>query len=64
MCPVGITTQDEELMQRLPVEEATTYVANYLQSLVMEVQTLAWACGKSDVHNLERKQSPIYLPRL
>ena len=55
MCPVGITTQDEELMQRLPVEEATTYVANYLQSLVMEVQSLARACGKSDVHNLERE---------
>jgi glutamate synthase domain-containing protein 2 len=55
MCPVGITTQDEELMQRLPVEEATTHVANYLQSLVMEVQSLARACGKSDVHNLERE---------
>jgi glutamate synthase domain-containing protein 2 len=55
MCPVGITTQDEELMQRLPIEEATTYVANYLQSLVMEVQSLARACGKSDVHNLERE---------
>jgi len=54
-CPVGITTQDEELMQRLPVESATTHVANYLQSLVMEVQSLARACGKSDVHNLERE---------
>jgi glutamate synthase domain-containing protein 2 len=42
-------------MRRLPVEEATTYVANYLQSLVMEVQSLARACGKSDVHNLERE---------
>ena len=55
LCPVGITTQDEELMARLPVSEATTYVANYLQSLVMEVQSLARACGKSDVHNLERE---------
>lgn len=55
LCPVGITTQDEELMARLPISEATTYVANYLQSLVMEVQSLARACGKSDVHNLERE---------
>ncbi len=55
MCPVGITTQDQELMKRLPVEEATTHVANYLQSVVMEVQSLARACGKSDVHNLERE---------
>ena len=55
LCPVGITTQDEELMARLPVEEVTTYVANYLQSLTMELQSLARACGKSDVHNLERE---------
>ncbi|MBE9046499.1 FMN-binding glutamate synthase family protein [Pleurocapsales cyanobacterium LEGE 10410] len=55
MCPVGITTQDEELMQRLPVEQGTTLVANYLQSIMMEVQSLARACGKSDVHNLERE---------
>ncbi len=55
LCPVGITTQDDKLMARLPVESASTQVANYLQSLVMEVQSLARACGKSDVHNLERE---------
>lgn len=55
LCPVGITTQDQALMARLPVEQATTHAANYLQSLVMEVQSLARACGKSDVHNLERE---------
>lgn len=55
LCPVGITTQEDELMARLPVESASTQVADYLQSLVMEVQSLARACGKSDVHNLERE---------
>jgi glutamate synthase domain-containing protein 2 len=55
MCPVGITTQDEELMARLPVEEAATHVANYLQAMVMEMQAIARACGKSKVHNLERE---------
>jgi methylamine---glutamate N-methyltransferase subunit C len=55
LCPVGIATQDDELMERLPVEQATLHVANYLQALVMEVQSLARACGKSDVHNLERE---------
>ncbi|MBD2102556.1 FMN-binding glutamate synthase family protein [Leptolyngbya sp. FACHB-261] len=55
LCPVGIATQDEDLMARLPVEEATIYVANYLQSLVMELQSLTRSCGKSDVHNLERE---------
>lgn len=52
-CPVGITTQDEELMKRLPVEEAADRVQNFLQSMVMEIQMLARACGKSDVHDLE-----------
>lgn len=54
-CPVGITTQDEDLMARLPVEEAATHVANYLQAMVMEAQSLARSCGKSTVHNLERE---------
>lgn len=55
LCPVGIATQDEDLMERLPVEEAATHVANYLQAMVMEAQSLARSCGKSDVHNLERE---------
>lgn len=54
-CPVGIATQDDDLMVRLPVEEAATHVANYLQSMVMEAQSLARACGKSSIHNLERE---------
>ena len=52
-CPVGITTQDEELMQRLPVEEAAERVTNFLRAVTMEVQMLARACGHSDVHALE-----------
>ncbi len=52
-CPVGITTQSEELIQRLPVDEAADRVANFLRSMVMEIQMLARACGKSDVHDLE-----------
>ncbi len=55
LCPVGIATQDEYLMQRLPIEAAATHVANYLQALVMETQAIARACGKSNVHNLERE---------
>jgi len=54
-CPVGIATQDEELMERLPIEEAATNVANFIQAMVMEVQSIARACGNSDVHNLERE---------
>src|SRR5213595_474086 len=52
-CPVGITTQDAELMARLPVDEAATRVANFLRVMTLETQMLARACGKSDVHDLE-----------
>ncbi len=54
-CPVGITTQDPELMKRLPIDEATERVANFFHAMTSEIQILARACGKSDVHNLERE---------
>jgi len=52
-CPVGITTQDPELMARLDIDEAADRVVNYLNAMTMEIQMLARACGKSDVHDLE-----------
>ena len=52
-CPVGIATQDPELESRLDPEEGAQRVRNYLSTLTMECQTLARACGKSHVHNLE-----------
>jgi glutamate synthase domain-containing protein 2 len=52
-CPVGITTQDPELEKRLVVDEAADRVFNFLQSMTMEMQMLARACGKANVHDLE-----------
>lgn len=52
-CPVGIATQDDELERRLDVDTAYRRVTNYLQAVTMELTTLARACGKSNVHNLE-----------
>ena len=52
-CPVGITTQDPELRKRLDVDEAANRVYNFLHTLTLEVQMLARACGKTNVHNLE-----------
>jgi methylamine---glutamate N-methyltransferase subunit C len=52
-CPVGITTQDPELAARLEVEAAAERVANFFHALTSEIQILARACGKSDVHHLE-----------
>jgi len=52
-CPVGIATQDPVLERRLDPELGARRVTNYLKTLVMELTTLARACGKSNVHNLE-----------
>ena len=52
-CPVGITTQDPELRKRLDVEEAAERVYNFLHTLTLEVQLIARACGKTNVHSLE-----------
>ena len=51
--PAGISTQDEELAARLDPVVGGRRVANYLRVLTLEAQTLARACGKSHVHNLE-----------
>ena len=51
--PAGITTQDPMLTGRLDPVIAGRRLANYLQVLTLEVQTLARANGKSHVHNLE-----------
>ncbi len=52
-CPVGITTQDAELEERLPPEQGARWLKNYLTTMVLELQTLARACGKTHVLNLE-----------
>jgi len=52
-CPVGVTTQDPELMRRLDVDEAAGRVTNLLRAMTLEIQMLARACGKSDIHHLE-----------
>jgi glutamate synthase domain-containing protein 2 len=51
--PAGITTQDPELMKRLDPELAGRRLANYLAVMTLEAQTIARACGKSHLHNLE-----------
>jgi methylamine---glutamate N-methyltransferase subunit C len=51
--PAGITTQDAALAARLDPVTAGRKLANYLAVLTLEAQTIARACGKSHVHNLE-----------
>jgi methylamine---glutamate N-methyltransferase subunit C len=51
--PAGITTQDPELAARLDPVEGGGRLANYLRVLALEAQTLARACGKAHLRNLE-----------
>ena len=51
--PAGITTQDPALAARLDPVAAGRRLANYLGVLTLECQTIARACGKSHVHNME-----------
>jgi glutamate synthase domain-containing protein 2 len=51
--PAGITTQDPELASRLDPLRAGRRLANYLKVMTLEAQTIARACGKTHVHNLE-----------
>ena len=51
--PAGITTQDPTLVARLDPVEGGRRLRNYLKVMALEAQTIARACGKSHVHNLE-----------
>src|SRR6059058_4838989 len=51
--PAGISTQEDELAARFDPVLGGRKIANYLRVLTLEAQTLARACGKSHLHNLE-----------
>ena len=51
--PLGVSTQDPELAARFDAALGGRRLANYLTTMVLETQTLARACGKSHVLNLE-----------
>ena len=51
--PVGISTQSDELAAKFDPKLGGRRLANYLRVLTLETQTLARACGKNHVHNLE-----------
>jgi glutamate synthase domain-containing protein 2 len=53
MDPTGIATQEPELEARLDLEQAADRVFNFINAMTLELQILARACGKADVHDLE-----------
>ena len=51
--PAGITTQDPNLSKRLDPFEGGRRLSNYLKVITLEAQTIARACGKNHLKNLE-----------
>ena len=51
--PSGINTQDPKLMKRLDPIKGGKRLSNYLKVMTLEAQTIARACGKNSLHNLE-----------
>ncbi|GGB91314.1 FMN-binding glutamate synthase family protein [Marivita lacus] len=51
--PAGISTQNPELATRLDSVEGGRRLRNYLKVMALEAQTIARACGKNKLHNLE-----------
>ncbi len=51
--PAGITTQDPELYNRFDPVLGGRRLKNYLKVMTLEAQTIARACGKNHLHNLE-----------
>lgn len=51
--PAGISTQNTKLMKRLDPIKAGKKLSNYLNVMTLEAQTIARACGKSKLQNLE-----------
>ena len=51
--PAGISTQNPKFMKRVDPIKAGKKLTNYLKVMTLEAQTLARACGKNSLHNLE-----------
>ena len=51
-CPVGIATQKQNLRDRFSIDDSTKRFVNYFEMLKMEMEEIAKATGKSDIHKL------------
>jgi methylamine---glutamate N-methyltransferase subunit C len=54
-CPAGITTQVKELEAKLNIDEASMSVARFITACTEEVKMTAGACGKKNIHMLDRE---------
>jgi glutamate synthase domain-containing protein 2 len=54
-CPTGITTHDKHLQRGLVVEDKYLKVANYAQSVIKEVETIAHSVGVAEPRQMRRR---------
>ena len=62
-CIRGIATQKPELVARLDIEQAAKRVANFLRGMATELAAITLACGKDDVHKLNREDLVALTPQ-
>ncbi len=53
-CPKGIATQDVKLRKNFDIEKAVENVTNYIKNCTEEIKMIAGACGKDDIHKLNK----------
>lgn len=63
-CPYGIATQDGKLRKRLNVEQGAVRVANFIKAATEEVKAISRSCGKTSIHDLNRKDLASLTPEL
>lgn len=61
-CPTGITTHNQKLQHGLVPVEKSVRVAQFVESLVKEVGTLAHSCGVDEPRKLTRKHAMVVQP--
>ena len=54
-CPVGVATQDEDLVEALVVEDKNVRVKNYHAKTILALKELVSAMGKSSINDITAK---------
>lgn len=62
-CIRGIATQTPQLVSRLDIEQTAQRVANFLNAIASELAAITLACGKRDVHALDRTDLMAITPQ-
>lgn len=62
-CIRGIATQKPELVNRLDIEQTAQQIAGFLEAVATEMAAITLACGKNDIHALDRSDLVALTPQ-